>query len=143
MRAQHLQQTRPQWYDRNPLMVSQLASLFQVAPFGVVTFWTYTVPANRKCVIESTQATIWRDTAAGVPLDRWAGVSFVDASLNQTWIPWAVSYSNVPDNRVDLFGALQAVALEGCVVRGSMNDQSTAGTASCITAMKGTEYDAQ
>lgn len=141
MRAQHLQQTRPQWYDRNPLVIVQLASLFAVPPFGPTISWSYTVPANRKFVVESTQATIWRDTAAAAPLDRWAGINLVDPLSTNTWIPWAVSTSNVVDSRVDLFGALQAVAVAGNEIRASMSDQSTAGTASCITAMKGTEYD--
>ena len=141
MRAQHLQQTRPQWYDRNPLVIVKLSQLFQVPPFGPTATWTYTVPANRKCVIESTQATIWRDTVAAAPLDRWCGINMQDPLSTNTWIPWAVSYSNTPDSRVDLFGALQAVALAGCVISASLSDQSTGGTSSSIAAMKATEYD--
>lgn len=141
MRAQHLQQTRPQWYDRNPLVIVKLSQLFAVGPFGPSTGWNYTVPANRKCVIESTQATIWRDTAAAAPLDRWAGINLQDPLTTNTWIPWAVSMSNTVDNRQDLFGALQAVALAGNVISCSLSDQSTGGTSSFIAAMKATEYD--
>lgn len=143
MRAQHLQQTKAQWYDRNPSYAGASNIIIASAPTGPTVLWTYTVPALRKCVIESTQATMVRDTAAAVAGQRQARVFIITAALQITVIPTALSTSNVVNERIDMFGALQAILLAADTILFVQEDLSVAGTCSFIGAFKGTEYDAQ
>lgn len=69
MRIGHLQPSRPEWYDRNPVAVYRYYQGASVnGGAGGTSRWTYTVPSGKKCYIDMVSARLnvqTRRTAAG------------------------------------------------------------------------------
>ena len=143
MRAHHLQQTRPQWYDRNPVIVGSQGSVLAAPPFGIIVVSQYTVPANRKFLLEAAQCTLWRDTAAAAVGTYQTKISLTQPLEGGGIMPQCVSTNNTPQARIDLFAAVQAIIKESGVLQVTAEDLSTGGTTTSYWSYKGTEYDAQ
>lgn len=143
MRANHLQQTKAQWYDRNPLTDGMAFDTGTIAPHASTTRVTYTVPANRNAMYEYGTAWAVRMTAAGAPL---LYESFVFATLSgggNAICPDARSLINTAGNEVLVNATPQAVLLAGQTLNVGDLDLSAGGTCRFFGAFKFTEYDAQ
>lgn len=134
--------SRPAWYDRGPLEIAKYYFAQAVAPHGVTTRWTYTVPAARKCLVELTQVTEMRDVAAGVAGTTNGFIRVVTAGAVTLDFAFTVFQNVNVDTYRQCAMAPQAVMLATSVVSGSTIDSSTGGSVTYNIAMKGTEYDA-
>lgn len=143
MRAQHLQQTKAQWYDRNPITGGNSFATGAIAPHGSTTRSSYTVPANRNAMYEYGTAWIARITAAGVPLLYEAFIFQTLSGGSNAICPDCRSLSNVVLNEVLVNATPQAVLLAGQSLNTGDLDLSAGGTCSFFAAFKYTEYDAQ
>jgi hypothetical protein len=143
VRAQHLQQTKAQWYDRNAKIIGDLQNYKLRAPVGAITYSSYTVPANRSFILEASQVSIWRDTAAGV-VGEWSFLlNLIQSGEGTGNMPWCVTNNNVPQFRIDLFASMQATLKATGQIQLIGGDGSVGGTTSGNATYKGTEYDAQ
>ncbi len=138
MRITNPGQARAYPQDRNPLTINQLYSA-TVAPHGVTTRWTYTVPASRKAQMESVLARILRITAA-------APVAYADADVAVgnvlSYIAIADLMTNNVGDRISVNLGAAAFLQAGEFVVGRTQDASTGGTISYVASLKATEFDA-
>lgn len=141
MRIGHLQPTRPEWYDRRP---STFIKTFQQdsvnAGFGGTTRWTYTVPAGKKCYIDSAQAYIHLRTIRTDGTYIGVVISYTPAVGTSDFINLRV-YENVPGAGGRAALAAIGIMSAGDVVSGG-DYGTTAGTYDVETSVKLTEFDA-
>lgn len=130
--------SRPEWYDRNPLSISNTYTALGVAPAGVTTRWTYLVPANRKFFCTSLQSSVLRNSAgaANANVQAW-----VDEVLGANIFAEAHIITNVAGDRADQQRSHTALILEANSLRGRTFDQSTGGSIDYSLSILGIEYD--
>jgi len=134
--------TRLAWYDRNP--ADQVASnnVLDVAPHVVQVWLSYTVPANKKAMVELLHVKMQRKTAAGVLGSAAVYVRFTkNGGLSQ-----GILYAYLFDNTI---GAKDTAVLAGTITMFAGDlleivsyDISTTGTIDYFSAYKASEYDA-
>jgi hypothetical protein len=142
MRIQNVRASRPDWYDRNPVMVGNIYGGDALAPHALTTRFTYTVPTGKKCYLEYGQLKVTRDGATATPVK--AGCDFpITAGISTTPILGIASIISgtlgATDNQT-LGAAIILVA--AFAFTGSTFDTSTGGTCGYIVTFKGTEFDA-
>lgn len=141
MRAQHLQQTRPAWYDRSPLTIGLLYQDNGIPPHAQTQRVTYTAPANRKALLEASTTICLRLTAAApVGLVRMSIAGTYDGATG-AWQPAAIMLDNAVGALGGFSQSQQSILQPGNNVRGFTEDQSTGGTVQYIVTAKLTEYD--
>jgi len=133
---------RPAWYDRNPIQQVDYYTGQTVAPHGVTIRCTYTVPAQKKAIVESLQVNLVRRATATT-----AGVAGAYAMLT----PNGGTAEEILDSHIfantigDKDGQAQQGALtllEGDKLDLKTYDGSTGGTVDYFVAFKLTEFDA-
>jgi hypothetical protein len=134
---------RPQWFDRNPTSIIK-AYNNTLAPHGATERWTYTVPANRRALIELLQCGAKRISVAGTPAAVQVYVKVTPNGGSDTYTLYADLTS--ADNAIGSKEALSSqgtIALEaGDLIHGSTSDGSTTGTVEYVLTAKITEFDA-
>lgn len=142
MRAHHLQQTRPQWYDRNPLTIGLAYLANGIAPHGQTQRVTYTAPALRKAILEASTGSALRETvAAPAALVRVTLAGTYDAATI-AYQPFVQFLSNIVGDQAGYSTSQQALMNPGNNFRGFTEDTSTGGTIAYCVSAKITEYDA-
>lgn len=135
-------QASRQWYDRTPATKGKSYGASGVAPHVATQRWTYTVPANRKAMLESAQIVQMRETAAG-PVGRSSSyIATTTSDAVSAVAAYAVMILNAVGNPIADSKPLQAVLIAGDVVSGNTEDLSTGGTVFYQCNAKLTEYDA-
>lgn len=142
MRTGNLQPTRPNWYDRNPTPRYFTSLVENSAPHGSVQRYTYTVPANRKCIIEVSCASWQRLTVAAPSGVATAAININDGLGSSANIPIIRNNSNTAGFMDHALLALQAVLIAGHQLSANDLDISTGGLCTYIMDTKLTEYDA-
>lgn len=143
MRLAHLQSSRPPWYDRNSVTYAFSGTALNAAPHGTTSRATYTVPANRKAMLEFTTNYIQRVTAAAPNGTIGAFVNLLPATGGGIFAMQNFLISNTVLQIVTENSEQQAVMIEGDYLSITDYDDSTGGTATIATSVKITEYDAQ
>ena len=137
MRVSSFAVARPMYWDRNPATMS-LGYYDTVGPAANTVRATYTVPAGRKCFVDSGSINVNRATIAA-PASS-VRLTLATPSLNNILILF--TYSNVVGfvDRASVGGSL--LILPGAVIEATSEDLSTGGT--CLLAMfaHGVEFDA-
>jgi len=133
---------RPDWYDRNPVSRVDYYWGSGVAPHGVTTRLSYTVPSGKKAMVEVLVLKVRRNTAATT-------LGIARASLILT--PSGGAPDNFMDacivnNTVDVkdgwsIGASLAL-ITGDLLEFTTYDGSTGGTCDYWLSYKITEFDA-
>ena len=143
MRLAHLQSSRPPWYDRNSVTYAFSGTALNAAPHGTTIRATYTVPANRKAMMEFTTNYIQRITAAAPNGTIAAFVTMLPATGGGIYAMQNFLVSNTALQIVTENSEQQAVMVTGDYFDISDYDDSTGGTATIATSVKITEFDAQ
>lgn len=127
MRVGHLNVTRPAYYDRAATATGRSYGAGGVAPHGVTTRWTYTVPTGSAAYIEYVQTGILRDGASGAPGFSQALVQFNTGSNNpligNSWLQDGTAGARQLQG-VGSAGYMQA----GQDIQGRTGDTSVGGT---------------
>ena len=127
---------RPVYYDRAPLAATVGADSINVAPHGLTTRATYTVPAARKGIVTNVYLQITRQTVAapkGRPRVNLSIAAFTQALLELT--------ENVADKTIALAWTPQYVLLPAQVLNLQTSDDSTGGTLDYETYAGIMEFD--
>lgn len=141
MRVGHLQPTRPEWFDRNPLPIcATMAATIAGADGGTVRS-TYTVPTGRKSYLDLSQMSAYR-TADGTPnnqivfgLQLSDGITFIYAQIIKSSVS---NYGPVGDQWLGQGGIFVAGNLIRYVTSCTFPD----GTVTLDGGFKVTEFDA-
>jgi len=131
---------RPQYYDRNPLQVSQNFTTGGTPPHGSTSRWSYTVPSNRKAFITSAACNVHRATVATTAAEVQGNIQIGNAppcTCGEFW-----QNSNVLDNFVQGSVPLTAIMLAGEQGSALTQDLSTGGSMGYSMGWKGIEFDA-
>lgn len=142
MKVGNLLASRPNWYDRNPSAFGFNSVRQAVAPAAPTQRFNYTVPANKKAIVEAGVASICRLTAAGVVGNVGADLTYAFNTGGTAYMPiaWAVNNSLGIMTRADM--SLQTLMLAAETITGNDRDESTGGTCTIIISLKLTQYDA-
>ena len=131
------QQNRTEWYDRAPLVITKVYATTNVAPHGLTSRWTYTVPANRKCIVESAIAYLIRYTNSTLTDIAWISISDGGTYISLAEVVNA-TFGTTGQGQVG--GTIVYTA--GTVITGQTQDASGNGTFNYFACLKGTEFDA-
>lgn len=142
MRLVHLQSSRPPWYDRNPLAVGVDVGYPAQPNHAAITLASYTVPTNRKFMLETAVSTVWRDTAAAPAGLVTAKLQIGNAGYSAV-MPVIRFINNTVQFRLDFNVPLQCVMLASDLLTFVSEDLSVGGTTTLYFSFKGTEFDAQ
>ena len=144
MRVGHLQPTRPEWYDRNPLTLGQVYQADAVSGgAGGTARWSYTVPAGKKCYIDGLMAYLYvaaLRTAGGF---HGAVITYIaggGAGGTVDLLNLRV-YDNVRGAGKEIAIGAQGMMQAGDRILGS-DYSATTGTYDTETVAKLTQYDA-
>lgn len=141
MRIGHLQPTRPEWYDRRPTTFIKAYQQDSVNAGAGGTFrWTYTVPAGKKCYVDSAAAYIYVRTLRTTGTYFGVVITYTPAVGTSDFINMRV-YDNVVGA-----GGSTALAAIGIMAAGDMvqggDYGTTTGTYDVESSVKLTEFDA-
>lgn len=133
---------RDAYYDRAPLTQAFRYLSFGIAPHAIVDRWSYTVPANRRAIVATMQATLCRDLAPGAAGLAQSFIWLDDVAqantsiLEQNWISAGLTAGL---GGIFVSGpAMQATE----VLAGRTVDTSTGGTFGYLLTAVLTEFDA-
>lgn len=142
MRLQHVLQSRPDWYDRNPVSLIRSFYVPALPPHAATTRWTYTVPAGKKFAVQTIQLNLIRDGATATP-----AVATINAAL--TPAAGGGDVALLVESPLGTLGAADQCTLgttmvmaAGDALSGTSADASTGGTFSIMCAMTGLQFDA-
>ena len=133
---------RPFWYDRYPSSPVESYIKFNVAPHGLTSRWTYTVPPGRRAFIEILAVKVLRQTVADT-----VGIARADILIHITGVPTprilsAFICTNVAGD-TDRGEVGHSVILNaGEWIKGETSDSSIGGTCAYLLTLKVTEFDA-
>lgn len=142
MKVGNLLNSRPSYYDRNPLERAKNFDLLNSAPTASTLRLTYTVPANRKFSLEFVQAMYQRMTAAAPAGDGFIHNIINYFSTDQSYIGRILFNNNTVGVRVDIVSSANAIMVAGTNMQTFTQDLSTGGTTSSFLTYKGSEFDA-
>lgn len=141
MRLVNVSAPKQQAFDRNPTVNVQNDNNGARAPSALVQRILYTVPANRKALIDGILAKIMRATAAAP-----VGLYYTEIS---TTVIAATAYLIWNDSLDNTVGAYRSTSLANvgvlpaaAFIENSQIDNSTGGTVSYTAGIKVTEFDA-
>ena len=134
--------SRPAWYDRNPLPVSEKFFTQTLAPAGVTAQWTYTVPTGRKAMVESAFCYLDRATVATTAGYAQAFIQYLPQGVAAADMVQAAINNNAVDSSDKAINAGTAVMVAGDQLRGQTSDASVGGTYRADVIAKLTEFDA-
>lgn len=138
MKLTHVLQSRPAWWDRNPV-ITGIDYNAQVGPHAQTTRATYTAPGGKKALITSQRAGLIRAAVAGT-------VGFADA-VTQIDVAVVVDMlvagllNNVTGDREYLGTGQAGLLASGDVVRILTSDQSITGNHIFDVGVTLTEFD--
>lgn len=127
--------------DRNPLGISYSFASGSIAPHADTTRWTYTVPANRRFILNEAYAHLCRTALAGA-----AGAISVNILVNQgagnIYVARLYDLNNYVGDTMQLVIPAGLVLLAGHYIYATTSDTSTGGTVLYTVTLTGFEYDA-
>jgi hypothetical protein len=129
---------RPAWYDRNPLDVININNTTE-SPEAVKTLWTYTVPVNRKCLVELLDLDLERVTVATAPHTPY---TYIALNGNALLITQFSGSQNTVGYRLSKSNTGTIILLAGDILTAKHANSDTGGTLQVVANMKGTEFDA-
>jgi hypothetical protein len=142
MRTGHVQQSRPQWYDRTPIGRTNSATNAATAPHAETVRWTRTIPTAKKYQLQTATVLVRRESAAAPASYMTAAVRlFPNGAANVIINEVLIVGNAVNDGDNQTLGGAIAL-LAGDVLEGITQDSSTGGTALYRTSQTGLEYDA-
>ena len=133
---------RPVPSDRNAINKTQYANNAGIAPHGVTTRWTYTVPANKKATWRSGRAYNVRRTAAAPVGEFYSSLQYTPSGGSVTVPVVAISSDNTLLVYRNDEQFPQVDMLSGDALAGVDSDASTGGTADFVVGAIIFEYDA-
>lgn len=130
----------PTYYDRHPLV---LPFQYQgtIAPAGVTTRWSYTVPANRLAFVEFCFTIVLRATVAAPADVAQANVIYSNGSA-QAALAIAMILNNTVGMQDQSLGNNYGLMVAGDTLLGQSVDLSTGGTVFYDITAKVCEFDA-
>lgn len=142
MRLQHVQQSRPSWYDRGATEIGASYQTGATAPHAITSRFAYTVPAGKSAMLEVGVANAIRVTAAGAVAAVSAFIRVLLGGVTTVYSPFTFVFNNAVGAGDSQCSALQMVLTAGTTVTGFTEDLSTGGTVGYVLAFKATEFDA-
>ncbi len=133
---------RPDWYDRNPLVVSAYVETGAVAPHAATTRWTYTVPAGKKTALQIGSAWCGAVTLAAAVGDVSAFLQYTPSGGVAAGIVQPGFFGVAADLKDSMIAGATMVMLAGDSLLGRDYDTRTGGTCAFRTAFQGLEFDA-
>lgn len=138
------------WYDRNPLQISQYGSNVAASPAVLSTFWTYTVPAKRKAFAEVLNVSLLQYTASTGPAAEKTSIGAIyflpsgkDPLLFTVPLVWSEIIEPAIAGTVSEELTGQSITLmEGDTISGQYRSIATDGNVFVQIGAKLTEFDA-
>lgn len=141
MRIGHLQPTRPEWFDRNPLPVTLQGAASVTGGTGTVTLWSYTVPTGKKAYWDVANLDLFR-TADGTPNIRaLLQIRYTTSAVTATLMRLDSSVSNYGPCGDQWIGQA-GIMVAGDVLEATYNITATDGTLALLATTKMTQFDA-
>jgi len=129
------------WYDRNPRTIHRAYNAYLVGHVATER-WTYTVPANRKCLIESLQLLVFCDVAVIGTLSYF-DVYYTPFGEADQAIFGAVIMNDTRGQIANPSNSQSFLMFAGDVVHALSTSQAGVGGGNVMAAyLKGTEFDA-
>lgn len=126
------------FYDRNASSLDNAYENNAIAPHAFTSRWSYTVPANRKALMHSAVAWVYRDgTNAGA-----IGQATAQINKNSKQICAAICYQLAMGGLMVSNLSNQMWLVAGDVIVGGTADGSAGGTTSLHVSATFMEYDA-
>lgn len=133
--------SRPDYFDRNPIIRWQQYVAAGIAPHGGTVRWTYTVPAGKKAYLENGFMQTRRDSVAAPAGQALASIRYTpNGGTIARFAATDVSTNAVGDKDAVVLGPL-ALLMVGDVVDSLTQDGSTGGVMTHIATAKITEFD--
>lgn len=130
------------WYDKNPLVISQFYGANGLAPHADVQRWAYTVPAARRAMLEFGLAQYIKETVSGAAAWAQSYIRYTPSGGSNSVILSAASTSVGVGAGQTIAVGFNSVLLAGDAISGRSQDGMTGGTATIQIAAKATEFDA-
>jgi hypothetical protein len=125
-------------WDRNATPFGYASTPFVFGGTGLVTTWSFTVPAGRLLYVSSARVSIRRTAAASA-----VGIDTAQISSGFGYLASAALYSNViGDSQSDQLQGAPLIIPAGFVVSGGYNNSDTGGQIGFEIAMTGFTFDA-
>lgn len=124
-----------------PTKVTGVYSGAAVAPHGLTTRWTYTVPAGRFCIVELMRVFLLRETVAAPAAVAAALVTYTPSGGAAGFICNAQLLDNTVGAKEKENWGSELRLQAGDVLQGQTVDGSTGGTLRLHANFVGTEYD--
>jgi hypothetical protein len=141
MRINNVFSGRPAYYDRNPTLPNQRFGQNAVAPHGLTTRFTYTVPSARKAFLGALYAHVFRVTA-GAPVGLVVcTVTHTNGANIANLVDFAFTDNTLLAQRQVAYGSSDVMVAGDTLVL-QTSDGSTGGTVDYRIDSKITEFDA-
>lgn len=141
VRVGHLQPTRPEWWDRNPIARHQAGLTGGAGPVVQTTVWTYTVPTNKKAWLAYAQVsfTVDQEGTGGGLSNAFINVSDGVTTSRVGFIQMRSTNRGAGEVRS---GAVGWMMPAGVQLLGVWNTNINGGNMTVIVDALVTEYDA-
>jgi hypothetical protein len=134
---------RVAWWDRVPTSSFGAYRGAGIAPHTLTTRWSYTVPTNRRAMVETLFCGVTRQTLGSGPAETFAMVSR-DANTDPLNPICMASVVNNSQNLVSQVGiGTTMFMIEGQSIYGITYDATTGGTVNYAVSANWTEFDVQ
>ena len=128
--------------ERNPSRISGMYRAGGVAPHADTQRWTYTVPANRACLVERSHLAILRDAVATVANYTSAYLVMTPSGGSGNFIDEVILWNLAVGATLVSSVGLSLLMRAGDQIEGRTVDLSTGGTNFLSTGIIATEFDA-
>ena len=132
---------RPSYYDRGATSINKAYGSSAIAPHANTTRFTYTVPANRKMVIENICVTSYREAVATTVGQVFLNLVLYDGTTYCNLIALYTNANTVGATTNNVIGQC-ATVYAGEQLLGATWDLGTGGINDFRLSTKGTEYNA-
>lgn len=143
MRQGNLLPGKPNWYDRNPSANFKTYWVAAGGPHSTTIRWTYTVPTNKKTLVDAVSTYVRRASAATSA--SFVGVIIEIDPTGGSFEMICVSFmnGNVIDGGMNAEFGQAGTLNPGSVIQCRTFDSSTGGQINMLGAAKLTTFDAQ
>ena len=126
----------------SPTKVTQLYSAAGVAPHAATTRWTYTVPANKRAILDIISVFLLRDAAPATAGEALVYVNFTPSGGSTTAFLLVGNITAVVGTPQYQSAAAGWMLGAGDAIGGLTADGSTGGTYRLMVTLSATEFDA-
>lgn len=141
MRVGHLQSSRLDWYDRNPVAAPQVYEQTTGGPSTGRTNWTYTVPAGKKswlAAVYVSYSCISQGTTTGVARSEIV----LNTGGSDVVLARALIFTSVPGDRDAVVNQAGWMMPAGTTLKGGDTSLSIGGSWEICQSAVITEFDA-